>query len=48
MEGMFNRAAAFNQDLSRWCVSRIASAPYSFSTGATAWTSPQPVWGTCP
>jgi hypothetical protein len=22
--------------------------PFDFSTGATAWTSPQPVWGDCP
>jgi surface protein len=45
---MFNNASSFNQDLSNWCVDKIASTPFNFSVGATAWTLPKPVWGTCP
>ena len=45
---MFNNASSFNQDLSMWCVSLISTKPYDFDTSATAWTLPQPVWGTCP
>ena len=36
------------QDLSSWCVTKIATAPTNFDTNATAWTLPKPVWGTCP
>jgi hypothetical protein len=45
---MFNAASAFNQDLSGWCVTRITSQPVGFDNGATSWTKPRPVWGTCP
>ena len=38
-----------------WCVENISSwstdstgAPTDFSTGATSWVLPKPVWGTCP
>ena len=48
MTSMFNNATAFNQNLSGWCVTLIPSAPSNFDTGATAWTLPRPVWGTCP
>lgn len=48
MSQMFWAANTFNQDLSSWCVTNIASEPSDFSTGATAWTLPKPVWGTCP
>ena len=48
MYAMFYRATAFNQNLSGWCVSLITSRPSYFDTGATAWTLPRPVWGTCP
>ena len=48
MKAMFKDASSFNQDLSSWCVSRIPSAPPSFDTGATSWTEPRPIWGTCP
>lgn len=48
MGSMFNNATAFNQDLSGWCVTNITTAPANFDTGATAWTLPKPVWGTCP
>ena len=48
MFGMFNNAISFNQDLSNWCVSNIPSEPSAFTQGATSWTQPKPVWGTCP
>jgi surface protein len=48
MSYMFYYATAFNQDLSGWCVSNIPTVPTDFATGATSWTLPKPVWGTCP
>lgn len=48
MPGMFRDAKAFNQNLSGWCVSKIATKPVNFDAGATLWTLPKPVWGTCP
>ena len=48
MWGMFYCADSFNQDLSGWCVTNIGSEPTDFDTGATSWTEPRPVWGTCP
>ena len=45
---MFQNASSFDQDLSGWCVSNIASAPADFDSGATAWVSARPSWGTCP
>lgn len=48
MSSMFRNAAAFNQDLSGWCVSLIPTKPTLFDYGATSWTLPKPVWGTCP
>jgi len=48
MTSMFSDARAFNQDLSGWCVSLIASAPSGFDNRATSWTLARPVWGTCP
>ena len=48
MTGMFRQASSFNQDLSSWCVTNLTTAPTDFDTGATAWTLPKPVWGTCP
>ncbi len=48
MDGMFYDASAFNQDLSGWCVTEIPSEPRNFDIGATSWTLPQPIWGTCP
>ena len=44
----FYQATSFNQDLSEWCVRGLPSEPTDFSTGATSWTLPKPVWGTCP
>jgi hypothetical protein len=48
MDFMFYYANSFNQDLSEWCVSNISSQPSNFASGATSWTLPQPIWGTCP
>jgi surface protein len=48
IQGMFYNATSFNQDLSKWCVSNHQTTPYNFDTGATNWTLPRPVWGTCP
>jgi hypothetical protein len=48
MINMFRNALDFNQDLSEWCVISIPSAPSAFDSGATSWTLPKPVWGTCP
>ena len=47
-EAMFEEAKTFNQDLSQWCVEYQEEEPEDFRTGATSWTEPQPVWGTCP
>lgn len=47
-DSQFNQASSFNQDLSEWCVRGLASEPTDFSTGASSWTLPKPVWGTCP
>jgi len=50
MANMFRSAEAFNQNLSGWCVTNIASEPSNFDTDATAWVlaNSRPVWGTCP
>ena len=48
MNGMFFYAESFNKDLSGWCVTNIATEPTNFDTGATSWTLPKPIWGTCP
>ena len=48
MAGMFWNASSFNANLSGWCVSLIPIAPEFFDSGATSWTAPRPVWGTCP
>jgi hypothetical protein len=48
MRRMFYFASGFNQNLSAWCVSSFTGEPDQFRTGASSWTSPQPVWGTCP
>lgn len=48
MNSMFEGCDKFNQDLSSWCVTNIAQKPTNFDLGATVWTLPKPVWGTCP
>jgi hypothetical protein len=45
---MFAGNTAFNRNLSGWCVNDFPTLPSGFDTGATAWTLPRPVWGTCP
>lgn len=48
MANMFREASSFNQDLSQWCVPILTRVPSGFDAGATSWTLPRPVWGTCP
>lgn len=48
MDGMFNGATIFNDDLSGWCVTNIPSEPTNFSTGSALSAPNKPVWGTCP
>lgn len=48
LEWMFNDATSFNQDLSSWCVSNQLTAPINFDSGASNWSLPKPIWGTCP
>jgi hypothetical protein len=51
MNYMFYIAGAFDQDLSGWCVDKIAvPGPVGFDSVAAAWTleNSRPVWGTCP
>ena len=45
---MFYDASSFNQDISAWCVTNIASEPDDFSTDSPLSESNTPVWGTCP
>jgi surface protein len=45
MDNMFFGAFVFNQDLSTWCLPLIPSEPTGFSTGASSWSLPQPLWG---
>ena len=47
MTSMFYGTAAFNVDLSGWCVPGVVAPPVDFATGASVWTEPHPVWGTC-
>lgn len=48
MYQMFYNATAFNQDLSPWCVSQIATKLEGFDANADAWTggdATRPQWG---
>lgn len=47
MEGMFQYARAFNQDLSTWCVPGLTEEPPEFARDTVAWTLPHPPWGSC-
>ena len=38
----------FNQDITTWCVSHIATSPPAFSEYAPLTQANEPVWGTCP
>jgi len=48
MKQMFAGAYAFNQDLTKWCVTNITSEPDSFSSMSALTEANKPVWGTCP
>ena len=48
MQSMFFQASIFNQNLSGWCVAKITGVPTDFASAATAFTEPQPIWGSCP
>jgi len=48
MEGMFYQASAFNQDLSKWCVTRIITEPTWWTQGTPLSESNYPRWGKCP
>ena len=45
---MFNFASKFNQDLSKWNVSKIPSKPSGFDDYCSNWVLPRPIWGTNP
>jgi hypothetical protein len=45
---MFYSASSFNQNISNWCVTNIASEPSEFSAESPLSESNKPVWGTCP
>jgi hypothetical protein len=47
MSSMFEEASSFNQDISSWCVTNIASEPTDFSTDSPLIESNKPIWGTC-
>jgi len=48
MDYMFFKASAFNQDLSGWCVTNFPTGLPAFDVDTPSWSSPKPVWGTCP
>ena len=48
MSYMLYDAKSFNQDLSNWCVSNLATTPVNFSEGSGLRNEFQPKWGTCP
>jgi surface protein len=48
MNDMFGFATSFNRNLSSWCVTLIPTVPSFFAGGASSWSLPKPVWGTCP
>ena len=45
MDRMFYGASSYNQNLGLWGVVHIETEPTDFSTGATSWQLPEPVWG---
>jgi hypothetical protein len=48
MNSMFQSATAFNQDLTKWCVTEISTEPDIFSSGSALTEANKPIWGTCP
>ena len=48
MSWMFGAAKAFNQDLTKWCVTNIGTEPNYFTSTLSALTEAnKPIWGTC-
>ena len=41
-------AQSFNQDLSGWCVTKIASEQTGFAISSALTNTNKPIWGTCP
>ncbi len=48
MNGMFDGALGFNQNISNWCVPNIKTEPENFSTNSPLTAQNKPKWGTCP
>jgi len=48
MRSMFNQAANFNQDLSKWCVTNFKTKPENFNYKSGLSFENCPIWGTCP
>ena len=48
MNGMFDGAGGFNQNISNWCVPNIKTEPENFSTNSPLTSQNKPKWGTCP
>jgi len=48
MSSFFKNASAFNQDLTKWCVTNIVKLPTEFSTSSALTEANKPKWGTCP
>jgi len=45
---MFYQATAFNQDLTKWCVTNLSPEPTDFSKDSALTEANKPIWGTCP
>jgi|TARA_B110000093_G_scaffold152662_1_gene167877 surface protein len=48
MSYIFYFAQIFNQDLSGWCVTKIASEQTGFAISSALTNNNKPIWGTCP
>tara|TARA_B110000977_G_scaffold34223_1_gene45725 strand:+ start:8877 stop:9089 length:213 start_codon:yes stop_codon:yes gene_type:complete len=48
MSYIFYFAQSFNQDLSGWCVTKIASEQTGFATSSALTNANKPFWGSCP
>tara|TARA_B110000259_G_scaffold79577_1_gene93218 strand:+ start:2558 stop:2770 length:213 start_codon:yes stop_codon:yes gene_type:complete len=48
MSYIFYFAQIFNQDLSGWCVTKIASEQTGFAISSALTNTNKPIWGTCP
>ena len=47
LDNMFNGAAAFNQDLTDWCVTGITTLPENFALNSVLTAANLPSWGNC-